>query len=64
MCGEQLVRSINAKVARTRYQFSYTPGKSPRLHCFCLRPCVSVCGTTCHDWAKSIVLGVLRHGLG
>ena len=39
-------------------QFSHTPGKSPRLHCFFLRPCTSVCGTKCQEWVKLIVLGV------
>ena len=42
----------------------HTPGKSPRLHCFFLRPCASVCGTIHHEWAKSIVLGVLCCRLG
>ena len=31
---------------------------------FFMRPCASVCGTIHHEWAKSIVLGVLCRGLG
>ena len=53
----------NAKVLACDIQLSDMPGKCPRLYCFFLRPCASVCGTICHEWAKSIVLGVLCHGL-
>ena len=45
-------------------EFAHTPDKSPRLHCFFLRPYVSVYGAIRHEWTKSIVLGVLGRGLG